>query len=70
LATWLEDHRLRSELGYSTKDIGDMDVEERIFHLSIFYAKDMKMFLEAKKRKKEAKKLQSKARGMRRRVRG
>lgn len=69
MATWLEDHRLRSELGYNAKDIGNMDVEERIFHLGIFYASDMKRILEDKKRKKEQKRLQAKTRGMKRRVR-
>ncbi len=67
LGIWLEDHRLQFELGYSAKDIGDMDVEKRIFHLSIFYAQDMNRLVLEAKRKKEAKRLKSKMSGMRRR---
>ena len=42
-----------------------MDVEERIFHLSIFYTQDANRAIAEAKRKKEAKRLKNKARGMR-----
>lgn len=69
LIAWIEDHRLRSELKFNTHDLDEMDEEERIFHLSLFYAQDVYSEKLQNKREKEAKDMKARMRGMRRRVR-